>query len=72
MAFIRPWMNDEMEILRTMLDAGKTLEDISKVLKSRNIDSIRSKSISLGYKPSLHPRGEIDMEAFRRIMKGVK
>ena len=48
--------------------AGKTVDDIGAVLKSRSVHSIQSKAASL--RLSLCPAPEIDLSEFKRIMKG--
>lgn len=60
------WTPQEEEILRTMLEAGKSGEAVLQVLKSRTSNSIQKKAAELGL--SLHGPVEIDFEAYRKIM----
>lgn len=60
------WMPKEVELIKTMLDAGKAPEEIALVLKSRSITSIRNKAAREGFKLVTEP--DIDMAAFKKIM----
>lgn len=39
------WTDKEIEILKKMLGAHKTLEEVAQVLKSRTLDGIRKNSM---------------------------
>jgi hypothetical protein len=62
------WTDKEVEILKKMLDAGKTADEIAQVIKSRTLDGIRNKAGHMGWKFYAVP--EFDMDAFNKIMKG--
>lgn len=64
------WTDREVEILKKMLDAHKTLEEVAQVLKSRTEDGIRNKVDNMGWHFTHEP--EFDYAAFERIMKGGK
>lgn len=66
------WSDEEVKILREMSEAGFTCDEISVVLKSRNSDSIRSKALRMGITVPRNGYPEIDVEAFKRLMKGKK
>lgn len=65
-----PWDEKETEILRKMVEAGKSAEDVGKVLVGRSSNAIRSKVNSIGM--AFHATPEIDFEAFKQIMKTVR
>lgn len=62
------WTDKETEVLIKMINARKTLKDISLVLKSKTSEAIRNKSDRMGMKFSRDV--EIDMDAFNKLMKG--
>lgn len=62
------WTDKELEILKKMVEAHKTADDIVQVLKSRTTDSIRNKVQRMGLVWAHEP--EFDMAAFNQIMKG--
>jgi len=61
------WTDKEVEILKKMVEAHKTPDDVALVLKSRTPESIRNKADRIGVKFNYEP--EFDYEAFERIMK---
>jgi hypothetical protein len=62
------WTNQEKEVLRKMAEANKTMDEIQSVLVSRPRHGIENQvkimGLSIGKKP------EINMEAFKKLMKG--
>jgi hypothetical protein len=62
------WKAKEVEILKQMLDANKTPQEVAQVLKSRTLDGIRNKVSKMGWQWAFEP--EFDMDAFRKIMRG--
>jgi hypothetical protein len=64
------WKDQELDILKEMVEAGRSLQEIMSVLKSRTAEGIRNQMDSKGLSFSREP--EIDMEAFKKIMKGGK
>jgi hypothetical protein len=66
-----PWTPQEEEILIAMVKGERTAEEIGKILKSRSIDAIRNKVYGKGLE-FIGQSPEIDMEAFKKIMKGGK
>lgn len=44
------WKAKEVEILKQMLDANKTPQEVAQVLKSRTLDGIRNKVSKMGWK----------------------
>lgn len=61
-----PWTEQEVEILRKMAEAGKSVDDIAAVLVSRTVCSVEKKASEL--RVSLAGRTEIDVAAFNQIM----
>lgn len=61
------WSDKEVEILQKMARAGKTPQEVVKVLKSRTITSIQKKASDQGISFSDSP--EIDFDAFKNMMK---
>jgi hypothetical protein len=64
------WKDQELDILKEMVEAGRSLQEIMSVLKSRTAEGIRNQMDSKGLSFSREP--EIDMETFKKIMKGGK
>lgn len=65
-----PWTSDEDEILIKGFKAGLSIEDMRRILKSRDSDAkIRGRAKRLGI-PIPRPVPEIDHEEFKRLMKG--
>lgn len=64
------WDEKETEILRKMVEAGKTVDDVRRVLVGRSENSVRFKvrAMDMVFRP--HP--EIDFEAFKQIMKTAR
>ena len=62
------WTDKELEILRAMCQAKCRIEEVRDVLKSRTDDAIREKAYRLGF-AIMEYHAEIDMGAFKRIMK---
>jgi len=65
-----PYIPDEDRIIREMAEAGATTVEVSKVLRSRSPEAIKNRGRRLGVSFQRIP--EIDMEAFKRFMKGKK
>lgn len=63
------WTDEEVKILKEMIDAGMTLPEIKNVLKSRSLASLRNKASDLGLHVSAYDQPEIDMKAFKELMK---
>jgi len=62
------WTDKEIDLMKKMVAAHKTAEDIVQVLKSRTTDSIRNKVQRMGLAWAHEP--EFDMDAFNKLMKG--
>lgn len=62
------WTDKEIEILKKMIDANKTAEQIAQVIKSRTLEGIRNKVQRMGLTWVHEP--EFDMDAFHKLMKG--
>lgn len=65
-----PWTEREADLLKQMVNAGKTMPEIRTVLKDRSSDSIKAKAQSMGLRVEFFREAEIDMEAFKRLMAG--
>lgn len=61
------WTKKEVEILKAMASAGKTLEEVMSVLKSRSEHGIIFKAAHLGLNFTTRP--VCDFAAFERLMK---
>lgn len=61
------WTDKEIEILKKMVNAHKTPEQIAQVIKSRTLDGIRNKVGHMGWHFMHEP--DFDYAAFERIMK---
>lgn len=64
------WTAQEVDILRKMVEAGKSIDDIRKVLVARSANAIRCKVNDIGM--IFQGKPEIDFEAFKQIMKTVR
>ena len=64
------WTEDEDGVLRELAKLHVPPEEITAVLKSRSVAAIKQRITFLKLKDCYAP--EIDMEAFKRLMKGVK
>jgi hypothetical protein len=60
------WTKQEEDILKKMIAASKTPDDIARVLKSRTLEGIKHKSDRMGLNWSIEP--DIDFEAFKKMM----
>ena len=64
------WTKREEEVLKNMVEKRLGYEEMANVLKSRTLIAIRHRCAEL--KISIYGDGpEIDMEAFKRLMKGI-
>jgi hypothetical protein len=64
------WTSEEKEVLKKMAEANKTMDEIQSVLVSRPRHGIRNQLKNMGL--SIGPKPEINMEAFKKLMKGGK
>jgi hypothetical protein len=60
------WTKKEVEILKAMAAAGKTVDEVLSVLKSRTKHGVVTKAEHMGIK--LTPKPVFDEAAFKRIM----
>ena len=67
MASFKPYTQEEMDILKKMVNAGLTPEDCARVLKSRTVTGIEDKAGRMGLKWK-YLESEIDMDEFKRLM----
>ena len=60
------WSKEEEEVLERMIKAGKTREEVRKVLVDRDDDALdrKAKKMDLSF-----DRPKIDYEQFKKIMK---
>jgi hypothetical protein len=65
-----PWSPKEKQLLVEMVNAGKTLEDCCRVFIGRTNHGIYCKVHDMEMK--FKNEGELDMEAFKQIMRGNK
>jgi hypothetical protein len=63
-----PYTSQEDEIIISMNKAGYKPKDIAQVLLSRQESGIQDRGYNLGLKWT--PEPEIDMEAYKKLMKG--
>lgn len=61
------WTKKEVEILKAMAAAGKSVDEVLQVLKSRTKHGVVNKAEHMGIK--LTPKPECDFAAFERLMK---
>ena len=61
-----PWTDREILVLQRMITAGKGLDEICMVLKSRNQESIRNKCQRMGLRMARTP--EIDAGLYQVLM----
>ena len=66
-----PWTNDEVEVLKRMLEEGHTPVAVTEVLKSRTLNAIRDKMDQLGLKVK-YQEPDIDWETYRALTGGDK
>lgn len=66
------WTPEEMDILRQMAEAGATVREVGRVLKSRTLPGIRCKAEEMGIQHLFGPRPEVDFEAFQQFLKARK
>jgi hypothetical protein len=64
------WTVQEVDILRKMVEAGKSVNDIRMVLTARSNNAIRCKVNDIGMVFRGTP--EIDFEAFKQIMQTAR
>jgi len=63
------WTKEEDEVLRQMIDTGRAVTEMTKVLKSRSVNAIEGRCKHLGLKFSRSPRPIIDREALKAMLK---
>lgn len=63
------WTKKEIEILKIMAEAGKSVDEVLTVLKSRTDSAVLGKAERLGI--TFTPKPEFDEAAFKKIM-GMK
>ena len=74
MELMARWSKEEETILKEMWEnPAITLEEMTKVLKTRNLETIRKKARAL-HLPLVSERvkPEIDLEYYRKLMEVVK
>lgn len=64
------WHEDEKQLLKKMVEAGKGPREIQLVLKSRTSEAIRTYALRLGLSFARREVAEIDREEYARLMKG--
>lgn len=65
-----PWTDQEIKILKELAGREKNAREVALVLKSRTVEAISAKGYALGL--SFEKSPEIDMDAYRAMMKVVK
>lgn len=65
-----PWTEAERDILKKMAEAGKSANDICRVLVCRTRSGVFSQAYDMGLLLS-GATPEVDMEAFNQIMGGI-
>ena len=68
------WIKEEETILKRLWDIPEvSLEEMTKVLKTRSVDAIKMKAKSLGL-PLISARQtpELDLEYYRKLMEVVE
>lgn len=62
------WTDEERAVLKKLIESGCNMREVMAVLKDRDDGQIRGQMKRTGLKFRI-PGGEVDYEAFKRILK---